>query len=204
MADEEMKEVASEKEIKKDSWQNDLILSLHDMVYTLGIIILVFVLLFRVVVVSGSSMYNTLWDGDWLLVLNNVFYHEPEYGDIVLASKDSFHDGEIIVKRVIATEGQTVDIDFEAGIVYVDGVALEEDYTFTPTNHEEGMAFPLIVEEGCVFLMGDNRNGSTDSRNPDIGHVDKRQILGKALLVVFPGDNKGNSPRDFSRIGAVK
>ena len=204
MADEEMKEVASKKEIKKDSWQKDVMLSLHDMIYTLGIIMLVFVLLFRVVVVSGSSMYSTLWDGDWLLVLNNVFYHEPEYGDIVLASKDTFRDGEIIVKRVIATEGQTVDIDFEAGIVYVDGVALEEEYTFTPTNHEEGMEFPLIVKEGCVFLMGDNRNGSRDSRDPDIGHVDKRQILGKAILLVFPGDDKGNSQRDFGRIGAVK
>jgi signal peptidase I len=110
-------------------------------------IMLVFLLLFRMVIVSGTSMYSTLWDGDWLLLISSTFYQEPEYGDIIVACKDSFNDGEAIIKRVIATEGQIVDIDFDAGIVYVDGVALQESYTYTSTNCREGMTFPLLVEE---------------------------------------------------------
>ena len=161
-------------------------------------------LVFRMVIVSGSSMYSTLWDGDWLIVLSNVFYQEPEYGDIIVACKDSFNDGEAIIKRVIATEGQTVDIDFEAGVVYVDGVALEEDYTFTPTNVREGTQFPLVVEKGCVFAMGDNRNESLDGRDPRIGQIDKREILGKALFLLYPGMGEYYAERDLDRIGALK
>ena len=119
----------------------------------------------------------------------------------MVASKSSFREGEPIVKRVIATEGQTVDIDFLAGVVYVDGVALEEDYTYTPTNLSEGTAFPLTVEEGHVFLMGDNRNRSQDSRSTEIGQVDCREIMGKAIFLVFPGTNEGQDARDFHRIG---
>ena len=178
---------------------------LHDMIFMLAIIMVVFLLFFRMVVVSGPSMYSTLWDGDWLLVLSNVFYQEPQKGDIIIASKQSYNAGEPIVKRVIATEGQKVDIDFEAGIVYVNDVALEEDYTYTMTNVEEGMAFPLIVSEGCVFAMGDNRNRSRDSRYPDIGLIDKREILGKAVFLIYPGvgDEPYGGPRDYNRIGVL-
>ena len=176
---------------------------LHDLTYLLGGVLLVFLLLFRVVVVSGGSMNNTLLHNDYILLLSNVLYTEPEYGDIIVASKDSFDDGEPIIKRVIATEGQTVDIDFEAGIVYVDGVALDEPYTNTPTNTREGMTFPLTVDEGCLFVMGDNRNKSKDSRNPEIGLIDKREVLGKALFLFFPGQNPITGERDFSRIGAL-
>ena len=150
-------------------------------------------------------MYNTLIDGDYVLLLNNVLYGDPEYGDIIVASKSSYKDGEPIIKRVIATEGQTVDIDFNAGIVYVDGQALEEDYTYTPTNVSEGVAFPLEVPEGCIFVMGDNRNRSRDSRYPDIGVIDEREVLGKAVVLLIPGtgDEEYRAPRDFSRIGVL-
>ena len=168
-------------------------------------VLVVFTFLMRIVVVSGDSMFDTLADGDYLLLLNNPLCGELEQGDIVVASMDRFRNGEAIVKRVIATEGQLVDIDFNAGVVYVDGEALEETYTFTATNISEGMQFPLIVDEGCLFLMGDNRNESLDSRNPKIGMVDTREILGKAILLLLPGDGTDDHPmkRDFGRIGGL-
>ena len=194
------------KKTENLTWQQSALLYMHDLVYMLAVIMIVFLLLFRMVVVSGPSMFSTLWDGDWLLVLSSVFYQNPGQGDIIIASKQSYNNGEPIVKRVIATEGQKVDIDFESGIVYVNDIALTEDYTYTPTNLEEGMDFPLIVSEGCVFAMGDNRNKSRDSRAPDIGLIDRREILGKALLLVFPGTGEEDFPakRDFSRIGVLK
>jgi len=187
---------------KEESWQKSVLLYLHDLVYMLAAVMLVFLLLFRMVIVSGSSMYDTLHDGDWLILISNVFYQDPEYGDIIVATKDSYHDGEAIVKRVIATEGQIVDIDFNAGIVYVDGVALEEPYTHTPTNMQEGLTFPLLVRDNCIFAMGDNRNDSKDSRHPDIGLIDKREILGKAVFLMVPGSDENNQ-RDFKRIGVL-
>ncbi len=178
---------------------------LHDVVYILAVILLVFTFCVRVVVVSGSSMFDTLVDGDYLLLVNNPLCGELEQGDIVVASMDRFRDGEAIVKRVIATEGQTVDIDFREGVVYVDNRALEEDYIFTATHLSEGMEFPLVVEEGCVFLMGDNRGDSRDSRSPDIGLVDTREILGKAVFLMLPGNGTGayTVERDFGRIGGL-
>ena len=188
-----------------ESFASSVLQYLHDLVFMLAIIMVVFLLFFRMVVVSGPSMYSTLWDGDWLLVLSNTFYQEPEKGDIIIASKQSYNAGEPIIKRVIATEGQKVDIDFEAGIVYVNDVPLEEDYTYTMTNVDEGMEFPLIVSEGCIFAMGDNRNRSRDSRYPDIGLIDKREILGKAVFLIYPGvgEDPFGGPRDYDRIGVL-
>lgn len=173
--------------------------------YYLAIIVLLYIFIVRTVVVSGSSMYGTLADGDRILLLNRPLCGELKQGDIVVASMDRFIDGESIIKRIIATEGQTVDIDFTEGIVYVDGQALDEDYTFTPTNVSEGTQFPLVVEQGCVFLMGDNRNNSTDSRYYVIGQVDQREIVGKAVFLLFPGTGTEEYPmeRDFSRIGGL-
>ena len=185
-------------------WKKTTVLYLHDLLYMLVAIMILFLLVFRVIVVSGSSMYSTLIDGDYLLLVSNLFYQEPQRGDIIVAAKKSFDDGAPIIKRVIATEGETVDIDFIKGIVYVDGVALEEPYTYTPTNVEEGMAFPLTVEENCIFAMGDNRNKSKDSRDPEIGQIDKREILGKALFLFMPGTDVGQSGPDYDRIGAMK
>ena len=188
---------------KKENKDNSVLLSLHDLAFLIAGVLLVFSLLFRVVVVSGPSMKATLVDGDWLLLLGNVLYGDPKQGDVIVASKDAFDDGKPIVKRVIATEGQTVDIDFMAGVVYVDGVALDEPYTLTPTTLYEGTEFPLVVEEGCVFVMGDNRNESKDSRSPDIGLLDEREILGRAIFLFLPGTDKNTQPRDFSRIGVL-
>ena len=194
---------ASKTQKTKGSWQKNILLYLHDLVYMLAVVVVLF-LVFRVVIVSGPSMYDTLLDGDCLLMVSNVFYNDPEQGDIVVISKESFDDGEPIVKRIIAIEGQIVDIDFEDGIVYVDGVALEEPYTHTPTNLDEGVSFPLTVAPGCVFVMGDNRNSSKDSRSPEIGLVDCREILGKAIFLLYPGTHDGEHTRQFSRIGAIE
>ena len=188
---------------KKKQEENIFLTYLHDFVFLITGVLLVFSLLFRVVVVSGPSMNATLVDGDWLLLVGNVLYNEPKQGDIIVASKVSFDNGAPIIKRVIATEGQMVYIDFVSGVVYVDGKALREPYTLTPTNQYEGVDFPLVVDEGCVFVLGDNRNGSKDSRSPDIGQVDCREILGKAIFLVMPGDNKGTVERDFERIGVI-
>ena len=199
------KEVINKKKKEEEmNWQKTVVLYMHDLIYMLVTIMVFFLLVFRVIVVSGSSMYNTLIDGDYLLLISNLFYQDPSFGDIIVASKESFDDGKPIIKRVIATEGQTVDIDFVQGIVYVDGKALQEDYTYTPTNVDEGMQFPLTVDEDCVFAMGDNRNRSRDSRSPDIGQIDKREILGKAIFLFLPGTDEGHHGPDYERMGAIK
>lgn len=197
------KEKKSAAEEKKLTWQQSLMTDLHDLLYVLAAFLVVYMLFFRVVVVVGPSMYNTLVDGDRLVLLNNLVYREPKQGDIIVASKESFENGECIVKRVIATEGQTVDIDFTAGVVYVDGVALDEEYTYTPTTLAEGMIFPLTVDEGKVFVLGDNRDSSKDSRNPQIGLIDEREILGKAIFLMTPGTNGGKEQANYDRIGVI-
>jgi signal peptidase I len=188
----------------KNSWKKNVVLYLHDVILYLVMICVIFLLVFRVVVVSGTSMNMTLLDGDYLLLLSNTFYHEPKQGDIIVVSKDSFDNGAAFVKRVIATEGQTVDIDFDRGIVYVDGVALEEEYINNLTTTSGGVYFPLVVKEGCVFALGDNRGISKDSRYPDIGQIDNREILGKAIFLLMPGTNNSTQQLDFSRIGVMK
>ncbi|MCD7860236.1 MAG: signal peptidase I, partial [Firmicutes bacterium] len=189
----------------KEPWQKAALGYLHDFVFLLAGIVVVFLLLFRVVVVSGTSMNDTLYNGDYLLLVGNLFYTDPQPGDIIVASKQSFENGTPIVKRVIATENQVVDIDFEAGIVYVDGVALDEPYVKELTYLQEGQSFPQVVQPGCVFVMGDNRNDSRDSRSTQIGQIDTREILGKVVFLFFPGTNTAADPRDwdFSRIGLV-
>ena len=190
---------------EKNEGSGSILEYLHDVVYILALILVVFTFCMRVVIVSGSSMFSTLVDGDYLLLINRPLCGELEQGDIVVASMERFKDGEPIVKRVVATEGQTVDIDFRAGIVYVDGVALEEEYIYTPTHLAEGMEFPLVVEEGCLFLMGDNRGDSRDSRAPEIGLVDEREILGRAVFLLMPGtgNREYTVERDFGRIGGL-
>lgn len=191
----------SVREEAKLTWPQRIVLDFHDLIHVLAIFMFVYMLLFRVVVVVGPSMYNTLVDGDRLVLVSNVLYRNPKQGDVIVASKQSFKDGECIIKRIIATEGQTVDIDFQEGVVYVDGVGLREDYTYTMTNLDEGMRFPLEVPEGCVFAMGDNRNASMDSRNPQIGFIDEREILGKAVFLMMPGTHGGTEEAQYDRIG---
>ena len=189
---------------EKPDWKQSIILYLHDLVYMLLTIVLVFLLLFRIIVVSGDSMYSTLLDGDYLLLLSNLFYREPEPGDIIVISKESFDHGAPIVKRVIATEGQLVDIDFDAGVVYVDGEQLQEDYINNLTHNSRGVNFPLTVQEDCLFVLGDNRSVSLDSRYSEIGQIDKREVLGKALFLMLPGTSHGQQRQDFGRIGAIQ
>ena len=172
-------------------FQKSLVLYLHDLCWMLSVVMIVFLVFFRIIVVSGPSMRQTLLDGDYLLLTGNLFYREPKQGDIVVLSKQAYDHGKPIVKRVIATEGQIVDMDFENGIVYVDGLPLEEDYTNTLTNLDEGAVFPQIVEENCVFVMGDNRNNSLDSRDDELGPVDNRYILGKAIYTLLPAEHAG-------------
>ena len=184
---------------------------LHDLVYLLAIVTILFTFFFRLVAVSGSSMYPTLVDKDYLVLESNFLYRNVKAGDIVVLKTDYFE--EPIVKRVIATGGQTVDIDFTQGIVYVDGVPLEEDYINEPTyksyiEYGMGLDYPVTVPEGSVFVMGDNRNESADSRFAPVGCVPESQISGRALLIVLPGsqtDKEGNiiGNRVWSRIGAV-
>jgi signal peptidase I len=162
------------------------------------ICVLIFVFLARVVGVIGSSMNPTLNDGD-MLIISDLFY-TPKQGDIVVLRKESFKD-EPLVKRVIAVAGQTVDIDFNEGVVYVDGVALAEDYTAEPTLRQLDFSGPVTVPEGTVFLMGDNRNDSTDSRSSRIGFVDVRYIMGKAYLLILPGADPVTEKKQLSRIG---
>ena len=163
--------------------EGDLFDWLQCIVTALVACVLIFVFIGRTIGVVGSSMVPTLEQGD-RLIISKLFY-TPQQGDIVVLQKDSFADYPLI-KRVIATEGQTVDIDFDAGVVYVDGVALVEPYTAEPTVVREDFDEPVTVPEGCIFVMGDNRNRSTDSRTDSIGCVDTRLIMGKALLRLTP------------------
>ena len=194
---QETQEVSPEKEEGRDlyEWAQALVCSVLA-------VVLLFTFVIRLIGVDGHSMVPTLQDGDRLLVLNAMLDNDYEYGDIVVLRKDTFLE-EPIVKRVIATEGQTVDIDFVSGAVYVDGELLEEDYINEPTYVEDGTEFPLTVTEGSIFLMGDNRNHSSDSRSSDLGTVDTRYVIGKAVFLLFPGADEATGQRDFGRIGPI-
>lgn len=144
--------------------------------------VLLFSFVFVIAEVNGSSMFPTLKDGEKLLV--SKISQDYEYGDIVVISKP---DSETpLIKRIIATEHQEIYIDFDAGQVYVDGILLDEPYIFQPTNVSGNVKFPITVPEGCVFVLGDNRNDSKDSRYLDIGMIDTRWIVGKAQLRILP------------------
>ena len=162
---------------------------LQSLISALLICVLVFVFVLRVMDVKGSSMVPTLHNGDKVLV-SGLFY-EPSRGDIVVFKKDSYDDDKALVKRVIAVAGDVVNIDFENGIVYVNGEAAEEDYIDVLTHNKIDFIGPQTVPDNCLFVMGDNRNASTDSRDKRIGMVDKRLIVGKVLLVLYPFESFG-------------
>jgi signal peptidase I len=195
--DEGKRNTAAERRYQARSEAYDWIQSI---VSALLICVLIFVFFARIISVEGPSMNPTLYDGDKLLV-SDLFY-TPKQGDIVILRKESFKD-EPIVKRVIAVAGQTIDIDFEKGIVYVDGQALEEDYTAEPTWRSLDFVGPVTVPDGCIFVMGDNRNNSTDSRSDRIGFVDVRYVLGKAYLLLLPGADPVTGKKDLGRIGLL-
>ena len=181
----------------------DLYEWIQSLVGSVLVVVAIFTFGIRMLGVNGHSMLNTLQHGDRLMVVNPIFYHDYKYGDIVILRKTGVFDNEPIVKRVIATGSQTVDIDFSEGVVYVDGEALEEDYIREPTYTAEGTEFPLTVPEGSIFVMGDNRNGSSDSRDYRLGTVDTRYVIGKAAFLLFPGLDYDTEKRNFSRIGVI-
>ena len=158
------------------------------LVFAAVLLALVFTFGARIVQVDGSSMNPGLVDGERLL-LSSLPY-EPEYGDVVVI--DSYTDyGKLLIKRVIGKEGDVIDIDFDSGIVYRNGQPLDEPYTAAPTYLYEGVNFPITVPEGMLFIMGDNRNDSKDSRSPEIGCVSEGDVLGKAVLRLTPFDKFG-------------
>ena len=173
---------------KKLSPKDELFDWMFEIVTAVVILLLVFTFALRTVDVYGNSMLPTLHHGEKLLL--NRFLYTPEYGDIVVLTKPCKGD-EPLIKRVIATENQTVDIDFEKGIVYVDGVALEEEYIYEPTTRSFDVTFPCVVPKGCVFVLGDNRNNSKDSRDSTVGMVDERYILGEVVFRITPFEKMG-------------
>ncbi len=148
-------------------------------------IMILFTFIFRIAGVIGPSMEATLHEGDKLLV--SAYLKTPKRGDIVIVTQpNAFH--EPIVKRVIATGGQEVDIDFNLGYVYVDGKKIHEPYLKNDIKpiSEFDVSFPLTVPKGKVFVLGDNRNHSTDSRSSKIGFIDENYILGKVRGRIYP------------------
>jgi len=175
---------------------------LKSFLFSLTAVIFVFTLLIRGVTVSGDSMLPTLTDKEYLLI-SDLFY-EPKGGDIVVVRSPNYHEGkEPLIKRIIATEGQTVKINFKTWQVWVDGVLLEEDYIY----YEPGFSMDsedlmpdmnneaeIVVQENCIFVMGDHRNDSLDSRSEGVGQIDERYIMGRVVLRVTP----------FEKFGKVK
>ena len=195
-----MRESTEKKEEKNRG--RDLYEWVQALVCSVLAVVILFTFVIRLIGVDGHSMVPTLQDGDRLLVLNSLLYDDYQYGDIVVLRKDTFLD-EPIVKRVIATAGQTVDIDFNTGSVYVDGALLKENYINELTYLEEGTEFPLTVPEGSIFVMGDNRNHSSDSRDSRLGTVDTRYVIGKAVFLAFPGPDEQTGERSLERIGVI-
>ena len=137
--------------------------------------------LFTVVKVDGASMQNTLQHNDRLIVWR--LGYEPKAGDIIVLQQEGKAP---YIKRVIATEGQEVNIDFVTHEVSVDGVVLDEPYIKEPTSRRGDVKFPVVVPDDCVFVMGDNRNNSMDSRVSSVGMVENDDVMGKAVLRIFP------------------
>ena len=147
------------------------------------VVFLVFALMFRAIGVDGDSMWPTLVDGDWVAITGMTF--NIERGDIVVVTQP-WERNVPIIKRVIAVGGDTVNIDFDTHEVYVNGTKIDEPYISEPTSVSYDVEFPLTVDEGKLFVMGDNRNVSLDSRSSKIGLIDERYVFGKAIGRIYP------------------
>ena len=159
------------------------------------IILLMYTFCVKSVAVDGTSMLPTLQHGDRLVI--TAFCVEPEQGDIIVSTQPNAF-GNSVIKRVIATENQTVDIDFTTGDVFVDGVLLDEPYINNSTINSEGVEFPLTVPPNHIFVMGDNRQGSTDSRSEMIGFIREEYIFGVAKLKIFNFDKENKKFRFYT------
>ncbi|MBQ3929092.1 MAG: signal peptidase I [Clostridia bacterium] len=152
-------------------------------------VMLILTFVFRQVTVSGPSMNDTLHNADRLIITN--FMYQPHNGDIIIASHGDFYE-DAIVKRVIATQGQKIRIDYENSKVYVNGKELDEPYAKGKTIMLSDMLdIPDVIPEGYVFVMGDNRENSVDSRSREIGLIPVQNIIGKAIFRVYPFDTFG-------------
>ncbi len=173
-----IKDIAK-KEKSELTFKDKILINVYDMASVLAVavvtIMVLFTFVFRIVFVDGGSMLPTLHDGDMLVV--SAYDSQPAYGQVVIITQPNWFD-DPIVKRIIATENQEVYIDFDKGEVYVDGVLLDEPYINNLTINSEDMTGPVTVPEGHVFVMGDNRQGSTDSRSEKIGFIREEYILG--------------------------
>lgn len=158
-------------------------------VFTISIMLLILTLVVRQVTVYGSSMVPTLHEADWLL-MQQIGYREPQYGDIVVIDTPQLEEPTII-KRVIGREGDTIDIDFNTHEVRRNGELLTEPYINEPTELSYDIEFPVTVPPGHLFVLGDNRNASSDSRSSSIGMVDVRRVMGKAWMRFLPFDQMG-------------
>lgn len=168
--------------LKKSEGISNLYDWIHSMLFAVVLVVLLLTFFLRLVDVSGTSMLQTLQSGDKVIVTN--FFYTPRDGDIVVISHGAEYSDPII-KRVIATEGQTLSIDFDKEVVTVDGEVLNEPYIQGHTKESSG-EIPSVIPEGKVFVMGDNRTVSLDSRSHEIGLIDVDDIIGKAQVVVFP------------------
>lgn len=156
---------------------------LEAVVYALVTIFVLFAFVFRVVGVSGSSMEPTLHNADWLAI-SHLNYHEA-HGDIIVVTRAQ-ELNKPLIKRVVGLPGDVVNIDFERGVVTVNGEEQQDGFTMAPTHRQGDVQFPVTVPEGYVFVLGDNRNDSLDSRYSEVGFIDQRYIMGKVILRVFP------------------
>ncbi len=154
----------------------------HSLVFAVAIVVIILTFFLRLVDVSGPSMLDTLKSGDKVVITN--FLYTPKDGDIVVISHGAVYS-EPIIKRVIATEGESLDIDFETGVVKVNGKVVDEPYIKSKTLAGDN-EIPSVVPKGKVFVMGDNRGLSMDSRSKKIGLIDINNVIGKARCVVFP------------------
>ena len=189
--DDDMTELTEQEELVSPPSHSSVMSLAYDwlkaMIISVMTVVLLLTFVFRLVTIDGSSMENTLYgnENNADKAILTTFNYKPHNGDIVAIS----HGGnlnETIIKRVIATEGQTLKIDYEKAQVIVDGVILDEPYIKDPTTQPANWDVPEVIPEGYVFVMGDNREVSLDSRNSRVGLIPVDDIIGKAQIVIAP------------------